>query len=231
MSLALFPEQHGCARVRTVGGNAHFKRRDGTYDGEWRVCAALMPRKCVVYSFGIGWDWSFDDEMAGRCNVYSFDPSMGLEHHRRPSGVTFFPYALGPRDARITEPRDRSWRQDKRVPAQWVQRSLSSIMTQLGHTRLSILKIDIEGGEWDVLRDVMGRADQLLVEVHFRNVTRELGLLHELSQRYALFSTVRNSFAMSDDLRGACFELSYRRRGRPNGMPHRIKFSKTEAWS
>lgn len=135
-----------------------------------------------------------------------------MEHHRRVSGVTFFPHALGPRDARIAEPLERSWRQDKRVPVQWVQRSLSSIMTQLGHTHLSILKIDIEGGEWDILRDVAGRATQLLVEVHFRNVSRELNILHKLSRDYALFSNVRNLFGARDQLRGACFELSYRLR-------------------
>ena len=132
MSLALLPEQQVCSHVQRVGGDLRLTRRDDTYDGEWRVCLAkLPPKECVVYSFGVGWDWSFDDDMARRCDVFSFDPSMDMHYHRRPSGVTFFPYALGPRDARIAEPVDRSWRKDKRVPTQWVQRSLSSIMGQL----------------------------------------------------------------------------------------------------
>ena len=33
---------------------------------------------CLVYSFGINWDFSFDDAMGKLgCEVHSFDPSMG----------------------------------------------------------------------------------------------------------------------------------------------------------
>jgi Methyltransferase FkbM domain len=44
---------------------------------------------------------------------------------------------------------------------------LATIMKELGHTRLDVLKMDIEGDEYDVLRDI---ADipirQILVEMH-----------------------------------------------------------------
>ena len=34
---------------------------------------------CVVYSFGIATDWSFDDEMAMKgCEVHAFDPTLDL---------------------------------------------------------------------------------------------------------------------------------------------------------
>lgn len=83
--------------ARTLGGNRLFPRKDGTFDGEWRVCWDAIPTDgtCVAYLFGVGWDWSFDDEMARHCTVYSFDPSMNLPAHTRATGVHFFPYALG----------------------------------------------------------------------------------------------------------------------------------------
>ena len=73
MSLLLFPEKV-CNNVVTFGGNSYLKRTDGTRDGSWRVCRnRALSKKCTAYSFGIGWDWSFDDEIAQYCKVFSFD--------------------------------------------------------------------------------------------------------------------------------------------------------------
>lgn len=222
MSLLLLPTSSVCKNLRTIGGNRNVLRADDTFDGEWRVCWDHIPRNCVVYSFGVGWDWSFDDVMTRHCTVYSFDPSMDLPAHTRSSGVHFFPYALGPVDATVSEPVERSWRQNKTMPATWVQRSLASIKRELGHTTVDIVKVDIEGGEWDVLRDVFLHArHQLLMEVHFgdRSVLRHLKALRRLTRDFQLFSSVRNlnagnaghSIFSRLELRNTCFELSFLR--------------------
>ena len=59
-------------------------------DGGWEICddPAVRPRPgpgCIVYSFGINYDFSFDDHVAQiyGCHVYSFDPSMKDETHNR----------------------------------------------------------------------------------------------------------------------------------------------------
>ncbi|CAH1776714.1 unnamed protein product [Owenia fusiformis] len=49
----------------------------------------LVHRQCTVYSFGIGRDFSFDDEIAETCEVYSYDPTIGLEDHIRGQHVHF----------------------------------------------------------------------------------------------------------------------------------------------
>ena len=54
-------------------------------------------------------------------------------------------------------------------------RTLSSLMKELGHERLDVLKMDIEGSEYDVLEQVIEQGihiDQILVEYHhqFKNV-------------------------------------------------------------
>ena len=76
--------------------------------------------------------------MARNCTVYSFDPSMSLSSHSRPSGVHFYPYALGTSNAVVGEGAG-SWRQNKTAPAKWTQRSLRSLMRQFGHTHISLL--------------------------------------------------------------------------------------------
>lgn len=48
-------------------------------------------------------------------------------------------------------------------------RRLGTIMSELGHTRLDLLKMDIEGAEFAVVRDMLSsriEVDQLVVEVH-----------------------------------------------------------------
>jgi len=70
----------GCASV------AHFGNMQ---DGGWSVCTDVLPPTantpgggCVVYSFGIEHDTSFDESFVARypgCTVYAFDPSIGRE--------------------------------------------------------------------------------------------------------------------------------------------------------
>ena len=54
-------------------------------DGVYYVCKdkATWPypdqtkQKCLVYSFGISWDFKFDDAIANMgCEVHAFDPCM-----------------------------------------------------------------------------------------------------------------------------------------------------------
>ena len=68
--------------------------------------------------------------------------------------------------------------------------TLETWMQTNGHTHLNILKIDIEGSEYDVLEDWIRRDffpfDQLLVEWHFRflpTMDRHDAVLKGLKQR------------------------------------------------
>ncbi len=75
-----------CKDVRRIGGMRKFidAAQDQLYriDGAWYVCfdELLKPRTnwCLVCSFGINVDESFDFEMYRKygCNVYSFDPNV-----------------------------------------------------------------------------------------------------------------------------------------------------------
>ncbi|VDI82709.1 Hypothetical predicted protein, partial [Mytilus galloprovincialis] len=57
-------------------------------DGGWNVCHDTQYRPsypCLVYSFGIFWDFSFDDSVADTygCEIHSFDPSMNTTDFKR----------------------------------------------------------------------------------------------------------------------------------------------------
>jgi FkbM family methyltransferase len=62
-------------------------------------------------------------------------------------------------------------------------RRLGTLMAELGHDSIDILKLDIEGTEYDVLPDVIeckSAIDQLCIEFHFdRNKRSEVAKFHE----------------------------------------------------
>jgi hypothetical protein len=54
------------------------------HGGGWTICLDNIPsQNCVVYSYGLGADWSFDNSAEdANCEVHGFDPT----------GITFFFY-------------------------------------------------------------------------------------------------------------------------------------------
>ena len=119
---------------------------------------------CLVYSFGVRDNWDFDVAAASLgCEVHSFDPTVVPEVV--PAGVHFHRVGLGANDG------DRIKLSESADAAATRIASLRTIQCDLGHGHraLTLLKIDIEGQEWDVLAAIHGAppAAQLLVELHF----------------------------------------------------------------
>ena len=67
----------------------------GTFDGQKFVCldkiySDVVNNKCLVYSFGIANDWSFEEVMAGiGCMVRAFDPTTAAETKPANENITF----------------------------------------------------------------------------------------------------------------------------------------------
>lgn len=138
-------------------------------DGHKAICLDLpvspVYNSCIVYSFGINNQWSFDKAMSDfRCKVYSFDPSMGEEDHDESQYIHFYNLGLAGKNGR--HPSNG-----------WKMETASSIYQKLlpyhGSVAIDIFKMDIEFSEWEVIPEMMksgflaNHVKQLAVEIHF----------------------------------------------------------------
>ncbi|XP_046381001.1 probable methyltransferase-like protein 24 [Haliotis rufescens] len=126
---------------------------------------------CLVYSFGISNDWTFDDAMGNvGCEVHSFDPSIGKKSFDRSKNIHFHDIGLGARDNDTFVPTKDIY---VKKATTWKIRRLKTLMEMLGHTHrhLDILKIDVETTEWSAVKDfvesgIFPKVRQLFVEWH-----------------------------------------------------------------
>ena len=128
----------------------------------------VVAQPCIVYSFGINDDPSFDQDLTHRwpdCTIYAFDPSIGRQSGDPFLGshIQFYSIGLGPENL---SPEEHT--------KGWHIMTLSSIMKMLHHDHISLVKIDIEGDEWDTFYswkidegEVYKKIGQLVGEVHF----------------------------------------------------------------
>ncbi|XP_033743283.1 uncharacterized protein LOC117329444 [Pecten maximus] len=194
-------------------------------DGGWDVCVDDKYRPsspCLVYSFGIKDDWSFDERIASRfgCEVHSFDPSIGLLDQRRSQLQWFHNLGLSGQNGTI-----------KRKGVEWSMMNLKSIRTMLGHNnrQIDILKMDIERSEWISLPNILETGilkdvKQFYMEVHFVtnrwpvNIFADyLELLRQIHKMgFRLFWSHPNQVPenvgkskFNDRIVSACYELYY----------------------
>ena len=157
-------------------------------DGHKAVCLdqfiAPVYGQCLVYSFGINKQWSFDEAMDKfGCQVYSFDPSIGVENHNRTKNIHFYNIGLSGMDGINS--------------SGWKMKTASSIYKMLAKshgssTLIDVFKMDIEYSDWDAIPQMLRtgflaeKVKQLAVEIHFNasdtldNFQRRVGILQDL---------------------------------------------------
>jgi len=68
---------------------------------------------------------------------------------------------------------------DRRRPEPGRVQRLASIMQTLGHRRIDVLKLDVEGAEFEAVPDLIAsgiEVDQLLIEIHYQFHSRSFRL-------------------------------------------------------
>jgi FkbM family methyltransferase len=186
--------------------------RFGSEYGGWDVAVELINNYSVVYSFGVGEDASFDLALIEKygITIHAFDPTpksiAWVISQGFPSLFKMHDYGLAHFDGDVSfnPPKNpvhvshtiltRSETESRSIKVR-VKR-LSTIVKELHHSCLDLVKMDIEGAEYGVIQDMEEsgiRPQQLLVEFHHRfpnvgiNKTREaIGRLQRMG--YALFS-------------------------------------------
>jgi FkbM family methyltransferase len=180
--------------VRTLLGTDHLLRPDvtipkvriGSDYGGWTICLDLLSQgKPVVYSVGLGHDISFDVALAKitRCEIFGFDPTpktqSWLATQSPPECFHYIPLGLADRDgvADFSMPSDPTFddfslvRRNSGPFIACEVRRLGSLAKQLGHSKIDLLKMDIEGAEYQVIDDICEGTLlplQMLVEFHHR---------------------------------------------------------------
>ena len=161
-------------------------------DADWCYHRDALEEGSVVYSLGIGDTIEFDLALIERtgATVHAFDPTPGtldtLAEHDLPGAFRFHPWAVAAADGTLTlyprvrrngslsetmytlVPDSASADDAIQVPAYTIE----SIAARLGHARIDLLKMDIEGAEYEVIEGLLAgvqRPRQLLVEFHHRH--------------------------------------------------------------
>ena len=162
----------------------------GNRFADWTFCPDNIDEHAVIYSFGVGEDVSFDLKLIGhfKLQVHGFDPSpRSIEwvgKQRLGENFLFYPYGLAAKDGSITfsEPAEANIHSLKITDVatggdaglkthQLPVHRLPTILQMLGHERIDILKMDIEGAEYDVIDDIINSPvpiAQVLIEFHHR---------------------------------------------------------------
>jgi FkbM family methyltransferase len=154
--------------------------------GSWTVWPDDLDQESVLYSFGVGRDISFEREMIDRygLTVHAFDPTpcalSWIKTQRLPARFHLHELGLAGFDGTASfQPPSKSKfesfsmvrRSGQGSAIQAPVRRLQSIAAMLGHARVDVLKLDIEGAEYEVLSDVLASGytiGQILVEFHHR---------------------------------------------------------------
>jgi len=188
-------------------------------EGGWWFSPQDLDGTSIVYSLGVGDEINFDLALIRDygVEVFAFDPTPNsidmLDSSRLPDRFHFHPWAVTASDGTlrfyprlrkdgtksevmftmIPEPETRD--DVIEVPAY----GLSTIAAKLGHQRIDLLKMDIEGAEYEVLDGLLAspiQPTQLLVEFHHRYVE------NGLARTYAIIDRLRAAgyriFAISE---------------------------------
>lgn len=196
--------------------------RAGERSGTWTVRRAGLGPDTVVVSAGVGdniaWDVAMADEFG--CAVHLLDPTpvaaAWIEGQALPPTARFHPVAIAAHDGvlRFRAPRKDGGVNFRPLPEgsagdpdlfEAPCERLSTFAARLGLGRIDVLKLDVEGGEIDVLPDVLESGldvGQILVEFHHRpdgtGFDRTLGVLRALEGAgYRLFDVSRRGLEMS----------------------------------
>lgn len=165
--------------IERVGGQGY---------GGWVTSTSKLGPGSVVYSFGVGNEISWDLTLIEKfgCTVHAFDPTprsiTWLKTRDLPSKFIFHPYGLEGFDgeAIFYPPKDPNkisysvswWPKLSETEERFPVKRLSTIMRELGHGHIDLLKLDIEGSEYRVLNDIGNiGAKQILIDFHAKGVS------------------------------------------------------------
>ena len=145
-----FAHDFACGRIDRVGPAS---------EGGKYVCGLeTLVAPCAIYTFGISGDSRFESHMTNNtpCAVHAFDPTIKKLPAGTHAGVTFDGVGLGLETVPARGPL-------KNFASGYAVAALGALLAARNHTRLDVLKIDVEGSEYDIFGSWCGGAEALPV--------------------------------------------------------------------
>jgi len=197
----------------------------GSGYGEWTLITSRLNEKSTVYSFGVGEEAAFDIgliELIG-CKIFAFDPTPKsldwVKSNISNPDFIMHPFGLSHTDGQMKMylPKNldhvsgsilnKQSHLKNEIQANF--KRLKTIMNELQHEQIDVLKMDIEGAEYKVIDDIIAcgiNPGQILIEFHHRfggigiretelavNKIRNHGyLLYHVSETLEEFSFMHN---------------------------------------
>ena len=216
-------------KLTKLGVETFFCKNSKLFGGDhgWVLDESKISKDSVIYSVGVGSNIDFDIALIKRFHliVHAFDPTPRsiewVENQSITKNFKFYPLGLGGKDGTMNffpplressthfSPVKRYDEDDRDVIIAPVK-SLTSIASDLGHNHIDLLKMDIEGAEYEVIDSLQTSKitiDQILVEFHhmYKGIPiertidaieklKEIGFeLFNISQRTYEFSFIRKN--------------------------------------
>lgn len=179
---------------QSLGKEPHLKKdvdiNTAHYLG-WDIASDVIHQQDIVYSLGISDDIGFEKAIIEKFDVtvFAFDPTPysvnWIGEQTLPRNFNFYPWAAAGTDGeyflypRINKKGEKSntmftFHQQEELRSDGVKVeafSINSMVDKLNTQKIDILKMDIEGAEYDVIDNMLGsalRPKMLLIEFHHR---------------------------------------------------------------
>lgn len=154
--------------------------------GGFYLATKGLNKSSIIYSIGIGEDISFDDEVIEKfeCKVFAYDPTPKsvewVAKHVNNQNFIFQPLGVANQkgEKRFYLPKNQNHVSGSLHPIHSVETTrsvvlnfdtLSNLMKKNNHQKIDVLKMDIEGAEYEVIEDIVKNkieVGQILVEFH-----------------------------------------------------------------
>jgi len=156
----------------------------GSSYGGWSIPVGLLDESSIAYTVGVGEDITFDLALIEECHcrIFAFDPTPNAIEYMRtreiPGKLTFVPVGFSSTDGSTTffQPvgfnslyKGINPHAGAATQMECETLTLATVMQRLGHDRVDLLKIDIEGFEYEVIEQMISAGTLpkcLLVEFH-----------------------------------------------------------------
>lgn len=145
------------------------KELGGTFDS-WKIPLSLITKKSLCYCVGVGEDISFERELykLKSPNIFLFDPTPRavsyIHRLKLPSKIKFIPWGLWHKNSKqkFFSPKNEEHVSHSIVNLHGTTsyfiaecKKIDWIMKHFKHANLDLLKIDIEGAEYEVLHHLL----------------------------------------------------------------------------